>query len=81
MSSQPHQRVAKFVTAPGDSRSLCGKPADRRFRDRMDAEQMRHFVDPLLEVQAAGTEATARHRRERAAGIVKLWTSSPLPTA
>jgi len=47
----------------------------------MDAEQMRHFVDTLLEVQAAGTEATALHRRERAAGIVKLWTSSPLPTA
>jgi len=42
---------------------------------------MRHFVDTLLEVQAAGTEATALHRRERAAGIVKLWTSSPLPTA
>ena len=26
-------------------------------------------------VDSAGSEATARHRRERAAGIVKLWTS------
>jgi hypothetical protein len=47
----------------------------------MDTEQVRHFADTLLEVDAAGTEATARHRRERASGIVKLWNSSPLSTA
>jgi hypothetical protein len=43
----------------------------------MDLEQMRRFANTLLEVDAAGTAATARHRRERANGIVKLWTSSP----
>lgn len=43
----------------------------------MDTEQMRDFADALLEVQAAGTDATAAHRADRAAGIVKLWTSSP----
>ncbi|HEY2133973.1 MAG TPA: DUF932 domain-containing protein [Acetobacteraceae bacterium] len=42
----------------------------------MDTAQMRHFTNTLLEVDAAGTDATARHRRERANGIVKLWTSS-----
>jgi hypothetical protein len=43
----------------------------------MDTDHIRHFADTLLEVDAAGTEATARHRRERASGIVKLWNSSP----
>ena len=43
----------------------------------MDTEQMRRFANSLLEVDSAGTAATARHRRERATGIVKLWTSSP----
>ena len=38
---------------------------------------MRRFANTLLELDAAGTAATARHRRERANGIVKLWTSSP----
>ncbi|WP_428339069.1 DUF932 domain-containing protein [Mycobacterium sp.] len=46
----------------------------------MDTEQMRHFAHTLLEVDAAGTAATARHRRERAHGIVTLWTSSPTIT-
>jgi hypothetical protein len=49
--------------------------------NRWDTEQVHHFADTLLEVDAAGTEATARHRRERASGIVKLWNSSPLSTA
>ena len=43
----------------------------------MDTEQVRRFADILLEVEAAGTEATAAHRRQRANGIVTLWTSSP----
>ena len=43
----------------------------------MDTEEMRRFAHTLLEVDSAGTAATARHRRERANGIVKLWTSSP----
>ncbi|KPN46866.1 DUF932 domain-containing protein [Mycobacterium intracellulare] len=47
----------------------------------MDTEQMRDFTHRLLEVDTAPTEATARHRRDRAAGIVKLWTSSPTITA
>ena len=47
----------------------------------MDTEQVRSFANTLLEVDSAGSEATARHRRERASGIVKLWTSSPFPTA
>lgn len=46
----------------------------------MDTEQMRHFTNTLLEVDAAGTDATARHRGERVNGIVKLWTSSPTIT-
>ena len=46
----------------------------------MDTEQMRHFAHTLLEVDSAGSEATARHRRERAHGIVTLWTSSPTIT-
>ncbi len=43
----------------------------------LDTEQMRDFANTLLEVDSAGTSATRRHRRERATGIVKLWTSSP----
>ena len=43
----------------------------------MDTEQVRHFANTLLEVETAGSDATARHRRERASGIVKLWNSSP----
>ena len=34
----------------------------------MDTEQMRRFANTLLEVDSAGTAATARHRRERASG-------------
>jgi Domain of unknown function (DUF932) len=43
----------------------------------MDTEQVRRFANTLLEVEAAGSDATARHRRERASGIIKLWNSSP----
>ena len=43
----------------------------------MDTKEMRRFANTLLEVDSAGTAATLRHRRERASGIVKLWTSSP----
>ncbi|CQD24270.1 phage/plasmid-related protein [Mycobacterium lentiflavum] len=43
----------------------------------MDTEEMRRFANTLLEVDSAGTAATVRHRRERANGIVTLWTSSP----
>ena len=38
------------------------------------------IADTLLQVDQAGTAATARHRRERAGGIVRLWTSSPTIT-
>jgi phage/plasmid-like protein (TIGR03299 family) len=43
----------------------------------MDTDEMRHFANKLLEVDDAGTTATLRNRREKASGIVKLWTSSP----
>jgi len=46
----------------------------------MDTEQVRRFANELLEVDAADSASTARHRQERAAGIVKLWTSSPTIT-
>jgi phage/plasmid-like protein (TIGR03299 family) len=46
----------------------------------MDTDEIRQFADTLLEVSSAGTAATARHRRQRARGIVKLWTSSPTIT-
>lgn len=45
----------------------------------MDPDEMRSFANTLLEVDSAGTSATARHRRERANGIVKLWM--PCPTS
>jgi len=43
----------------------------------MDTDHMRHFANTLLEVDDAGSAATARHRRDKASGIVTLWTSSP----
>jgi phage/plasmid-like protein (TIGR03299 family) len=43
----------------------------------MGTEQVREFANTLLEVQSAATAATAKHRKERAAGIVRLWMSSP----
>lgn len=49
--------------------------AAKLYAQPMNTERVRRFADTLLEVDAVGTEATARHRRERATGIVKLWTS------
>ncbi|BDE17233.1 hypothetical protein MKCMC460_60930 (plasmid) [Mycobacterium sp. 20KCMC460] len=46
----------------------------------MDTDQVRDFAHQLFEVDAATSTATRRHRRERAGGIVKLWTSSPTLT-
>lgn len=46
----------------------------------MDTDEVRDFANTLLEVESAPSAATARHRRERAAGIVTLWTSSPTIT-
>jgi phage/plasmid-like protein (TIGR03299 family) len=43
----------------------------------MDTDDMRRFTNTLLNVDDATTAATLRHRREKASGIVKLWTSSP----
>lgn len=43
----------------------------------MDTDDMRRFTNKLLDVDSATTTATLRHRREKATGIVKLWTSSP----
>jgi phage/plasmid-like protein (TIGR03299 family) len=54
--------------------------AAKLYAQPMDTEQVRHFANTLLEVETAGTEATAKHRKQRAAGIVTLWTSSPTIT-
>jgi Domain of unknown function (DUF932) len=56
---------------------MRGELAANLYARPMDTEQVRHFANTLLEVDAAGSDATARHRRERASGIVKLWNSSP----
>ena len=67
------QRIHSLVGGAAEAARLYAQP--------MDTEQVRSFANTLLEVDSAGTAATARHRRERANGIVKLWTFSPLPTA
>lgn len=46
----------------------------------MDTKQVRDFAHTLFEVDSATSTATARHRRERANGVMKLWTSSPTIT-
>jgi phage/plasmid-like protein (TIGR03299 family) len=51
--------------------------AAKLYAHPMDTEQVRKFANTLLEVDSASSEATARHRRDRASGIVKLWNSSP----
>lgn len=51
--------------------------AAKLYAQAMDTEQVRHFANALLEVESASSEATTRHRRERANGIVTLWNSSP----
>ena len=38
---------------------------------------MRDFAAELVDVAGADSRTAARNRSERAAGIVKLWTSSP----
>lgn len=43
----------------------------------MDTDDMRRFTNALLDVDSAATAATLRNRREKASGIVTLWTSSP----
>jgi phage/plasmid-like protein (TIGR03299 family) len=43
----------------------------------MDIGQMRDFAAELVDVDGADSRTAARNRNERAAGIVKLWTSSP----
>jgi phage/plasmid-like protein (TIGR03299 family) len=50
--------------------------AAKLYAQPMDTDQVRHFANTLLEVDSAATQATARHRRERANGIVALWNSS-----
>ena len=40
----------------------------------MDTEHVRHFANTLLEVEAAGSDATARHRRERPAASSSCGT-------
>ena len=51
--------------------------AAKLYAQAMDTEQVRNFANALLEVESAGSDATGRHRRERANGIVRLWSSSP----
>ena len=51
--------------------------AAQLYAHRWTPSRCAHFANTLLEVDSAGTDATARHRRERASGIVKLWTPRP----
>jgi Domain of unknown function (DUF932) len=41
------------------------------------ANRRRDFTAELVDVDGADSRTAARNRSERAAGIVKLWTSSP----
>ena len=45
------------------------------FAAPMELDQMRDFAAELVEVDKADSRTAARNRSERAAGIVKLWTS------
>ena len=47
------------------------------YAQEMDTDEMRHFTNKLLEVDDAGSAAAVRNRREKANGIIRLWTSSP----
>ena len=51
--------------------------AAQLYSQAMDIDQMRDFAAELVEVDKADSRTAARNRSERAAGIVKLWTSSP----
>ena len=47
----------------------------------MDVEQVGRFARQLFKVEQGGSEAAQRGRAEQANAIVKLFVSSPLPTA
>lgn len=47
------------------------------YDEAMDTEQMRDFANQLLKVDDAPSAAAAKNRRDKANGIVTLWTSSP----
>ncbi len=47
------------------------------YEQPMETEQMRDFAHQLLEVDDAPSAAAAKNRRDKANGIIKLWTSSP----
>ena len=51
--------------------------AAQLYSQPMELDQMRQFAADLLEVDKADSRTAARNRSQRAAGIVKLWTSSP----
>ena len=51
--------------------------AAQLYAQSMDIDQVRDFTAELVDVAGADSRTAARNRSERAAGIVKLWTSSP----
>jgi uncharacterized protein DUF932 len=51
------------------------------YAQAMYLDEMRQFAAQLVDVEGADTATSARNGRDRASSIVKLWTSSPLPTA
>jgi phage/plasmid-like protein (TIGR03299 family) len=50
--------------------------AAKLYAQPIDTDQVRHLAHTLLEVDSAPSQASARHRRDRANGIVTLWNSS-----
>ena len=52
--------------------------AAKLYATAMDAEEVRRFAEKLVDVEGAESAASTRNRRERAQGIVKLWTSSTI---
>lgn len=50
------------------------------YAQHMDDQQMRQFAHDLLEVDGADSDTQRANRRDKASGIVKLWTSSPTIT-
>ena len=51
--------------------------AAKLYATAMETEAVRRFAHKLVDVEGAESAASTRNRRERAQGIVKLWTSSP----
>ena len=47
----------------------------------MDVDDLREFAAELVKVDQADTTVVRNRRRDQASAIVKLWVSSPLPTA